>query len=107
LLLAGAPFQLIGCELQPARIPAEYWTHRIRMAKALGGNTIAVYVFWNHHETTEGRFDFATGGRDLAYKARPVLAEIQAARKRHGGDADGRYRTGCARCSSASLSIRR
>ena len=30
--------------------------------------------------------------RDLGEKARPLLAEIQAARKRHGGDADGRYR---------------
>ncbi len=36
------------------------------MAKAMGCNTIAVYVFWNHHETAEGVFDFTTGGRDLA-----------------------------------------
>jgi N-sulfoglucosamine sulfohydrolase len=30
--------------------------------------------------------------RDLGERARPLLAEIQAARKRHGGTADGRYR---------------
>ena len=35
-LLDGAPFQIIGCEMHPARIPAEYWAHRIRMAKAHG-----------------------------------------------------------------------
>ena len=43
-LLDGTPFQAIGCELHPARIPAEYWTRRIRMAKAMGCNAIAAYV---------------------------------------------------------------
>ena len=49
-LLDGKPFQMIGGEMHPARIPAEYWRHRIRMAKAMGLNTIAIYVFWNDHE---------------------------------------------------------
>ena len=65
-ILNGAPFQIIACELHPARIPAEYWTHRIRMAKAMGCNTIAAYIFWNYHEAEEGKFDFTTGNRDLA-----------------------------------------
>jgi len=30
--------------------------------------------------------------RDLGERARPLLAEIQATRKRHSGTADGRYR---------------
>jgi beta-galactosidase GanA len=55
--------------------PLEYWTHRIRMAKAMGCNAIAAYVFWNHHETAEGLFDFATGNRDLARFLRLVQAE--------------------------------
>jgi beta-galactosidase len=65
-LLDGAPFQIISCEMHPARIPAEYWHHRIRMAKAMGCNTISAYIFWNYHEPDEGRFDFTTGNRDLA-----------------------------------------
>ncbi len=65
-LLDGAPFQIISCELHPARIPAEYWRHRIRMARAMGCNTIAAYVFWNYHEQEEGKFDFTTGNRDIA-----------------------------------------
>jgi beta-galactosidase len=65
-LLDGAPFQIIGCEMHPARIPAEYWAHRIRMAKAMGCNTIGAYLFWNYHETAEGVFDFTTGNRDVA-----------------------------------------
>jgi len=64
-LLDGKPFQLIGGEMHPARIPAEYWRHRIRMAKAMGLNTIAIYVFWNAHEQEEGKYDFTTGSRNI------------------------------------------
>src|ERR1044072_1186792 len=62
----GKPFQIISGEMHPARIPKEYWRHRIRMAKAMGCNTIAAYVFWNYHETREGVFDFATANRNIA-----------------------------------------
>ncbi len=65
-LLDGAPFQIRSGEMHPGRIPAEYWRHRIRMAKAMGLNTIAAYIFWNHHEESEGTFDFKTGNRDIA-----------------------------------------
>lgn len=65
-LLDGKQFQLRGGELDPGRIPAEYWRHRIRMAKAMGLNTIAPYIFWNDHERTEGKFDFKSGSRDIA-----------------------------------------
>jgi len=74
-LLDGAPFQIIGCEIHPARVPAEYWAHRIRMARAMGCNTIAAYVFWNYHETSEGVFDFETGNRDIARFVRLAQAE--------------------------------
>lgn len=64
-LLDGKPIQLISGELHPARIPVEYWRHRIQMTKAMGCNTIAAYVFWNYHETQEGVFDFANGNHNL------------------------------------------
>ncbi len=65
-LLDGKPFQIVSGEMHPARIPPEYWRHRIRMAKALGCNAIAAYVFWNHHERAEGVFDFTSPSRDIA-----------------------------------------
>ena len=65
-LLDGKPFQILSGEMHPARIPPEYWRHRIRMAKAMGLNTIAAYVFWNYHEVSEGRFDFTSPGHDIA-----------------------------------------
>lgn len=64
-LLDEKPFQMIGGEMHPARIPAEYWRHRIRMAKAMGLNTVAIYVFWNDHEQQEGKFDFTTESRNI------------------------------------------
>ncbi len=65
-ILDGAPYQIISGEMHPARIPAEYWRHRIQMAKAMGCNTITVSIFWNYHETEEGVFDFYGGNRYLA-----------------------------------------
>lgn len=65
-LLDGKPFQMISGEIHPARVPKEYWRHRIQMAKAMGCNTIAAYIFWNYHESTPGKFDFKTENRDIA-----------------------------------------
>jgi beta-galactosidase len=64
-LLDGKPFQIRSGEMHPIRIPAEYWRHRIRMAKAMGLNTIAVYLMWNALESEPGVFDLKTGRRDF------------------------------------------
>ncbi len=65
-LLDGKPHQIISGEMHPARIPKEYWRHRIQMAKAMGCNTIAVYIFWNYLETQEGVWDFKSENRNIA-----------------------------------------
>lgn len=64
-LLDGKPFVVKAAELHYARIPREYWDHRVKMCKALGMNTICAYVFWNYHEPQEGVWDFS-GNHDLA-----------------------------------------
>lgn len=74
-LLDGKPFQIISGEIHPARVPREYWRHRIRMAKAMGCNTIAAYIFWNYHEAEPGVFDFKTDNRDLREFFRLVQEE--------------------------------
>ncbi|HLP16224.1 MAG TPA: glycoside hydrolase family 35 protein, partial [Bacteroidota bacterium] len=43
----------------------QYWDHRIKMAKAMGMNTICIYLFWNFHEQEQGVFDFS-GQKDVA-----------------------------------------
>ena len=64
-LLNGNPFVVKAAEIHYPRIPREYWDHRIKMAKALGMNTVCIYIFWNIHEQTEGNFNF-TGNNDVA-----------------------------------------
>ncbi len=62
--LDGKPFQIIAGEIHYERIPREYWRARMEMAKAMGLNTLATYVFWNMHEPKPGVYDF-TGNNDL------------------------------------------
>ncbi len=64
-LLNGKPFVVKAAELHYPRIPRPYWDNRIKMCKALGMNTVCLYVFWNIHEQQEGQFDF-TGNNDVA-----------------------------------------
>ena len=64
-LLNGKPFVVKAAEIHYPRIPRPYWEHRIRMCKALGMNTVCIYIFWNIHEQREGQFDF-TGNNDVA-----------------------------------------
>lgn len=64
-LLNGNPFVVKAAEIHYPRIPKPYWEHRIKMCKALGMNTVCIYIFWNIHEQREGQFDF-TGNNDVA-----------------------------------------
>ncbi len=64
-VLDGQPFQIISGEMHYLRVPREYWRERLKMARAMGLNTISTYVFWNMHEPRPGTFDFR-GNRDLA-----------------------------------------
>ncbi len=64
-LLDGEPF-LIRCgEIHFTRVPPALWQHRLQMCKAMGLNTVCVYLFWNFHEWEEGRFNWE-GWADVA-----------------------------------------
>jgi len=64
-LMDGKPFQMISGEMHYTRVPKEYWRDRMKMAKAMGLNTIGTYVFWNVHEPLQGKYDFS-GNNDIA-----------------------------------------
>src|ERR1700722_1859342 len=53
------PFRIFAGEIHPGRIPPEFWDDRIKKAKAMGLNTVSVYLFWNEIEPSEGNFVFA------------------------------------------------
>jgi beta-galactosidase len=64
-LYDGKPFKIYSGEMHYARIPHEYWRHRLQMIKAMGLNSVATYVFWNFHETAPGVWDFTSGDRNI------------------------------------------
>ncbi len=74
LLLNGKPYQVLSGEMHYARIPRAYWRARLRMAKAMGLNTISTYVFWNLHEPKPGVYDFS-GNLDVAEFIRTAQQE--------------------------------
>jgi beta-galactosidase len=73
-LLNGKPFQIIAGEMHYQRVPRAYWRDRLRMAKAMGLNTITTYVFWNAHEPRPDAYDFS-GNNDVAEFVREAQQE--------------------------------
>lgn len=65
-IIDGKAIQIRAGELDPQRIPREYWRHRIKMCKAMGLNAISSYFMWNDFERADGSFDFKSGSRDVA-----------------------------------------
>jgi beta-galactosidase len=64
-LLDGKALQIRCGEMHFARVPREYWGHRLKAIKAMGLNTVCAYLFWNYHEWREGKYDWR-GQRDAA-----------------------------------------
>jgi beta-galactosidase len=64
-LLDGKPLQIRCGEMHFARVPREYWPHRLKAIKAMGLNTVCAYLFWNYHEWRQGKYDWQ-GQRDAA-----------------------------------------
>ena len=74
-MLNGKPLRIYGGEIHYARIPRQYWQHRIQMAKAMGCNTLSIYIFWNYHETSPGVWDWQTDNHDLRAFVETAKAE--------------------------------
>ena len=64
-LLDGKKFQIRCGEIHAARVPREYWRHRLQLAKAMGLNTVCAYLFWNMHEPKPGEYNWS-GQADAA-----------------------------------------
>lgn len=64
-LLDGHPFEIRCGEVHAARVPREYWRHRLQLARAMGLNTVCAYLFWTQHQPTADTFDWS-GQADLA-----------------------------------------
>ena len=63
-LVNGQRTFLASGGMEYARIPHQLWRDRLLRLKRAGFNTVEIYTFWNFHESTKGKFDFA-GDKDL------------------------------------------
>ena len=64
LILDGKPWLPVMGEFHFSRYPEAQWEDELLKMKAAGIQIVATYVFWIHHEETEGQFDWS-GQRDL------------------------------------------
>ncbi len=62
--LDGKPFVIRAGEMHYPRIPRAAWRERLRMARAMGLNTVTTYAFWSQHEPEPGQWNFS-GQNDL------------------------------------------
>jgi HSP20 family molecular chaperone IbpA len=62
-LVGGKPFFVDGAAFFYERIPRAQWRKTLIAYRALGVNTIDLYLIWNWHEPSKGAFDF-TGRTD-------------------------------------------
>jgi amino acid transporter len=58
LLVDGKPFFFFGGAFFYERLPPERWRDAMLQMRALGANTLDLYVPWNWHEVADGSFDF-------------------------------------------------
>ncbi len=65
----GRPWMPVMGEFHYSRCPEGEWADELRRMRAGGIDIVATYVFWNHHESVPGRWDWS-GRRDLARFAR-------------------------------------
>lgn len=63
-LLDGEPWLPVMGEFHYSRYPADEWLTELRKLKAGGLEIVATYVFWIHHEESEGVWDWS-GQRNL------------------------------------------
>jgi hypothetical protein len=73
LVVDGKPFFFYGAAFFYERIPASRWRASMLALRALGFNTLDLYIPWNWHETADDDFDF-DGRTNARRNLRGVLA---------------------------------
>lgn len=64
LLKDGKPWLPVMGEFHYSRTAPQFWEEEILKIKSAGVDIIATYVFWNHHEEVQGKFNWS-GERNL------------------------------------------
>lgn len=61
----GEPVIPVMGEMHFSRVPRNEWPQVLATMKAGGISIVSTYIFWNHHEWTEGEWDFSSN-RDIS-----------------------------------------
>ena len=64
MTIGGKPALPVMGEMHFSRVPRERWKDVLLKMKAGGIQIVSCYLFWNHHEEIEGRFDWS-GNKDF------------------------------------------
>ncbi|HZZ65442.1 MAG TPA: amino acid permease, partial [Candidatus Baltobacteraceae bacterium] len=72
---SAAPYFLYGASFFYERMPRAQWEPALAQYRAMGFNTIDLYVMWNWHEPADGQFDF-TGRTNPRRDLRGLLQMI-------------------------------
>lgn len=62
----GETFRYISGSIHYSRIPRVYWKDRLLKMYMAGLNAVQIYIPWNFHEESPGRYSFS-GERDVEY----------------------------------------
>ncbi|MDN3243090.1 beta-galactosidase [Glycomyces tritici] len=62
----GEPWFPVSGELHFTRVPRESWRRRLRAMRNGGVNTVATYLFWNHHQPERDQPPSFEGDRDIS-----------------------------------------
>lgn len=57
--LNNKPFRILSGALHYFRVPPNYWSDRLKKAKAMGLNTVETYIPWFLHELLPGTYEFS------------------------------------------------
>lgn len=93
LLLNGKRWTPVMGEFHFSRYPANEWRGELRKMKAGGIDIVATYVFWIHHEETEGQWDWS-GNKHLRPFIEAAAAEGLKVVVRAGPWCHGEVRNG-------------
>lgn len=66
LIIDGERVTPVMGEIHYSRLSENEWRSAVKKMKDGGVTIIATYIFWNHHESKEGQFDWS-GQRNLRY----------------------------------------
>lgn len=76
-LLDGEKFQILGGQIDPARVPYELWDERLAFLRAAGLNTVFSYIYWDQLEPVQGQHNTEGANNIAAWIEKAEAADLK------------------------------